>query len=54
MGLTQSKFKRLDGSMRIHKYFHCRICKCNVAHKNSRVDKLEEQVLGLIRMLKFM
>ncbi len=36
--------------MRIHKYFHCRICKCNnVEHKNSRVDKLEEQVLSLIK-----
>ena len=50
LGLTQSKFKRPDGSMRIHKYFHCRICKCNnVEHKNSRVDKLEEQVLSLIK-----
>ena len=50
LGLTQSKFKRPDGSMRIHKYFHCRICKCNnVEHKNSRVDKLEEQVLALIK-----
>ncbi len=36
--------------MRIHKYFHCRICKCNnVKHKNSRVDKLEDQVLALIK-----
>lgn len=50
LGLTQSKFKRPDGSMRIHKYFHCRICKCNnVEHKNSRVDKLEEQVLSFIK-----
>ena len=50
LGLTQSKFKRPDGSMRIHKYFHCRICKCNnVEHKNSRVDKLEDQVLALIK-----
>jgi len=50
LGLTQSKFKRPDGSMRIHKYFHCRICKCNnIEHKNSRVDKLEEQVLALIK-----
>lgn len=50
LGLTQSKFKRPDGSMRVHKYFHCRICKCNnVEHKYSRVDKLENKVLALIK-----
>lgn len=32
------------------KYFHCRICKCNnVEHKNLAVEKLEEQVLALIK-----
>ena len=36
--------------MRIHKYFQCRICKCNnVEYKNSRVNDLEEQVLALIK-----
>lgn len=34
----------------MHKYFSCRICKCNnVEHKNSRVNDLEEQVLALIK-----
>ena len=50
LGILHSKRKRPDGSLRIHRYFSCRICKCNnVAHKNSRVDKLEEQVLSLIK-----
>lgn len=50
LGLTKSKFKKPDGSIRVHKYFHCRICKCNnVEHKNSRADKLEGQVLALIK-----
>ena len=50
LGFVQSKRPRLDGSVRVHKYFHCRICKCNnVEHKNSRAEKLEEQVLALIK-----
>ena len=50
LGLMQSKKRRLDGSVRIHNYFICRICKCNnVEYKSSRVDKLEEQVLELIK-----
>ena len=32
------------------KYFSCRICKCNnVPYKNSKVERLEEQVLLLIK-----
>lgn len=50
LGFVQSKRPRLDGSVRVHKYFHCRICKCNnVEHKNSRAEKLEEEVLALIK-----
>lgn len=50
LGFVQSKRPRLDGSVRVHRYFHCGICKCNnVEHKNSRVEKLEEQVLALIK-----
>lgn len=50
LGCVQSKRKRLDGSIRVHSYFSCRICKCNnVEHKNSRVDRLEEQVFALIK-----
>ena len=50
LGFVQSKRPRLDGSVRVHRYFHCRICKCNnVKHKNSRAEKLEEQVLALIK-----
>ena len=50
LGLLKTKHKRQDGSIRIHGYFSCRICRCNnVEHKNSNVGKLEEQVLALIK-----
>ena len=42
LGCVQSKRKRQDGSIRVHTYFTCRICKCNnVKHKNSRAGSLE-------------
>lgn len=50
LGLQQSKRVRKDGSVKVFKYFSCRICKCNnVLHKNSKVERLEEQVLSLIK-----
>lgn len=50
LGILHSKRKRPDGSLRVHRYFHCRICKCNnVEHRHSRAEKLEEQVLALIK-----
>ncbi|HGD5673623.1 TPA: recombinase, partial [Streptococcus agalactiae] len=50
LGCTQSKRKRQDGTIRVHTYFTCRICKCNnVKHKNSRAGSLEEQVFEAIK-----
>lgn len=50
LGCIQSKHKRPDGSLRVHTYFTCRICKCNnVKHKNSRAGSLEEQVFEAIK-----
>ena len=50
LGCVQSKRKRQDGSIRVHTYFTCRICKCNnVKHKNSRAGSLEEQVFEAIK-----
>ncbi|CAC9933809.1 hypothetical protein PEPNEM18_01294 [Aedoeadaptatus nemausensis] len=50
LGCVQSKHKRPDGSLRVHTYFTCRICKCNnVKHKNSRAGSLEEQVFEAIK-----
>lgn len=47
---SSSKRTRKDGSIRTHRYFSCRVCKCNnVEHKNSRAEKLEEQVLAQIK-----
>ena len=50
LGCIQSKHKRPDGSLRIHTYFTCRICKCNnVKHKNLRAGSLEEQIFEAIK-----
>ncbi len=50
LGCIQSKHKRPDGSLRVHTYFTCRICKCNnVKYKNSRAGSLEEQVFEAIK-----
>lgn len=50
LGCTQSKRKKQDRSFRVHRYFSCRICKCNnVKHQNSRADSLEEQVFKAIK-----
>ena len=50
LACSESKRKTKTKGLRIHRYFFCRICKCNnIKHKNSRVDSLEEQVLSMIK-----
>ena len=50
LSLVQNKTSLVSGDIRIHRYFYCRICKCNnIRHKNSNVDILENIIFQRIR-----